>query len=35
MATDANLPGFGWGFIENVYICFPGKIIKIYMIQPL
>ncbi len=25
MATDANLPGFGWGFIENVYNMFSGK----------
>jgi hypothetical protein len=22
MATEANLPGFGWGFIENVYNSF-------------
>lgn len=25
MATEATLPGFGWGFIENVYDLFNGK----------
>ncbi|MEI8203943.1 MAG: hypothetical protein WCH34_13065, partial [Bacteroidota bacterium] len=24
MSTDANLPGFGWGFIENLYNMFQG-----------
>lgn len=25
MATEANLPNFGWGFIENTYDYFKGK----------
>jgi len=28
MATEATLPGLGWGFIENAYDLFKGKINK-------
>ena len=29
MSTDANLPAFGWGFIENLYDMFQGKNIEV------